>query len=46
VNYLVEFFTNVFLFTNSIAIYLVIGFFIAGILHELLPDDLIKKQLG
>ena len=45
-NYLVEFFTNVFLFTNSIAIYLVIGFFIAGILHELLPDDLIKKQLG
>ncbi|TCK06698.1 SO_0444 family Cu/Zn efflux transporter [Phorcysia thermohydrogeniphila] len=45
-NYLIEFLTNAFLFTNSIAMYLIIGFFIAGILHELLPDDFIRKQLG
>jgi uncharacterized membrane protein YraQ (UPF0718 family) len=46
VNYLREFFVNIFLFTNSIAIYIIIGFFIAGILHELLPEDFIKKHLG
>ncbi|RUM43387.1 MAG: permease, partial [Desulfurobacterium sp.] len=23
-----------------------VGFFVAGILHELIPDDFVKKQLG
>jgi len=46
VNYLREFFVNIFLFTNSIAIYIIIGLFIAGILHELLPEGFIKKHLG
>ncbi|WP_163327905.1 SO_0444 family Cu/Zn efflux transporter [Desulfurobacterium thermolithotrophum] len=45
-DYLKDFFTNFFLFTNSIAIYIIIGLFIAGILHELLPYDFIKKHLG
>ena len=33
-------------FTNSISLYLLIGLFLAGLLHEIFPDDLIKKHLG
>ncbi len=33
-------------FTNSISIYLVAGLFLAGILHEILPDEQIKRHLG
>ncbi len=33
-------------FFNEIAIYLVFGFFVAGILHVIFPDSFIKKHLG
>ncbi len=33
-------------FTNSISLYLLLGLFLAGLLHEIFPDDFIKKHLG
>ncbi len=33
-------------FFNEIAIFLVFGFFVAGILHIIFPDSFIKKHLG
>jgi len=40
---LVESFWNL---TASMGIYIVVGLFIAGILHELIPEDWIGRQLG
>ncbi|XRP96264.1 permease [Methanocaldococcus sp. 16A] len=41
-----KFFINFWNFLNDLAIYIIIGLLIAGILKYFLPDDLIRKHLG
>ncbi len=43
---MVEFFTLFFQITEAIAIYIVIGLFLAGVLHVYIDDGFIKKHLG
>jgi uncharacterized protein len=44
--YLNSFFNEILYFYNEIAIYLLFGFLVAGILHILFPDSMVRKQLG
>ncbi|XRO75726.1 permease [Methanocaldococcus sp. 28A] len=41
-----KFFINFWNFLNELAVYIIIGLLIAGILKYFLPDDLIRKHLG
>jgi len=44
--YIVSFFNEILYFYNEMAIYLVFGFLVAGILHVLFPDSIVRKHLG
>jgi len=41
-----KFTDNLFLLSDAMAIYIVIGLFIAGVLKQLIPDDFVSKNLG
>ena len=43
---LIRFFSEVWSFYQEIAIYLLFGFVVAGILHVLFPESIVRKQLG
>jgi len=45
-NYLTVFINEIIYFFNEIAIYLIFGFLVAGILHVLFPDSLVRRHLG
>ncbi len=38
--------TEIVIFYNDVAIYLVFGFLVAAVLHVLFPDSIVKKHLG
>ena len=44
--YISSFIKEIIYFFNEISIYLVFGFLVAGILHVLFPDSIVRKQLG
>lgn len=44
--YITSFVEEIIYFFNEIAIYLVFGFIVAGILHVLFPDSTVRKHLG
>ena len=44
--YITSFIKEIIYFFNEISIYLVFGFVVAGILHVLFPDSIIRKHLG
>lgn len=45
-NYLASFFNEFFFLFNEMALYLLIGFFFAGVLHFYFPKDWILKRMG
>lgn len=45
-DYITSFVKEIIYFFNEIAIYLVFGFIVAGILHVLFPDSSVRKHLG
>ncbi|MBN1407635.1 MAG: permease [Calditrichaceae bacterium] len=44
--YITSFIEEIIYFFNEISIYLVFGFVVAGILHVLFPDSIVRKHLG
>lgn len=44
--YISSFINEIVYFFNEISIYLVFGFMVAGILHILFPDSMVRKHLG
>ena len=46
VDSIIKFLKELLFLTNEMAIYLILGFFIAGLIHAFLPQDLIKTQIG
>lgn len=42
----IEFVKEIVFFVNEVSVYLLFGFLVAGILHVLFPDSIIKKHLG
>ena len=44
--YITLFIEEIIYFFNEISIYLVFGFFVAGVLHVLFPDSIVRKHLG
>lgn len=44
--YLLKYLTETFYFLNEMSIYLVFGLLIAGVLHIVFPDSLVRKHLG
>lgn len=45
-NYIEEFFSNLFLLLDAMSIYIMVGLLIAGVLKQLIPEDFISKNLG
>ena len=43
---LIEFFTNFWLLANDMAIYIIFGVLIAGVLKQIIPKDFVSKHLG
>ena len=41
-----EFFTNFWILTNDMAVYILIGVLFAGVLKQLIPEDFVSKHLG
>ena len=41
-----QFLLNFWNFLNELAVYIIIGLLIAGVVKYLLPDDFIRKHLG
>jgi len=46
VTYAIDFFRQMIFFYNQMAVYLLFGFIVAGILHILFSESLVKKHLG
>ncbi|WP_200762116.1 SO_0444 family Cu/Zn efflux transporter [Nitrosophilus alvini] len=44
--YLEKFFENFISLADAMSIYILVGLFAAGILHELIPENFVKKHLG
>ncbi len=44
--YIIKWLTETLYFLNEISVYLLFGLLIAGVLHVLFPDSLVRKQLG
>ena len=44
--YITLFIEEIIYFFNEISIYLIFGFFVAGSLHVLFPDSIVRKHLG
>jgi uncharacterized membrane protein YraQ (UPF0718 family)/copper chaperone CopZ len=45
-DYLTSFIEEIIYFFNEISVYLVFGFIVAGVLHVLFPDSIVRKHLG
>ena len=46
IEFILNFFDALVSLSNAMAIYILFGLFVAGLLHELVPDTLVSKHLG
>jgi len=44
--FFINFIKEIGIFYNEVAIYLLFGFLVAGILHILFPESIVKRHLG
>ncbi len=45
-NYIYEFFNNIFIIASAMSFYILIGLVVAGVMKQLISDDFVSKHLG
>lgn len=45
-DYIIDFFEEIWFFIKEISLYLLLGFFIAGVLHVIFPESVVRRHLG